>query len=71
MSHAMCISPRARALYARYPRRAGRGTGSERKIVPRAFDFEPPDTRSPFKTELGGSPVTPMPGGGYLDLNKT
>ena len=62
--HLRFVALCARALPAR-------GTGSERKIVPRAFDFEPPDTRSPFKTELGGSPVTPMPGGGYLDLNKT
>ena len=55
------ISPDARA-------RMTPAAGSARKC---RFDFEPPDTRSPFKTELGGSPVTPMPGGGYLDLNKT
>ena len=55
------ISPDARARMTPAP-------GSARKC---RFDFEPPDTRSPFKTELGGSPVTPMPGGGYLDLNKT
>ena len=35
------------------------------------FNFEPPERNGPWATALGAGPVSPMPGGGIMDLNKT
>lgn len=55
------ISPEARRSLCLIP-------GAARKCH---FDFDPPDTQSPFGGSLGTAPLAPIPGGGFLDLNKT